>query len=229
MNKKQSIKKSILARRTASILLYASSLVAAVTHAGNKKLYDKLNLKALNLKYEVFNYAMKGMDKINPPNKKYLAINDYSQHSSKKRFYLINLETQRVELNDYVAHGKHTGTNGHATKFSNIDGSKQTSLGFYLTGKPYYGSNGLSLKLKGLERGINDNAMSRYIVMHGAPYVSDNFVNKHGRIGRSWGCPAISLGEIKGVIDKIEGGTLMLSYSDRSDYLQKSRFASFGG
>ncbi|MCY4043611.1 MAG: murein L,D-transpeptidase catalytic domain family protein [Cellvibrionales bacterium] len=217
-------KKPKLAKHSASWLVILSSMVPHLSHASNKKLYEKLNLKSLNLKYEVFDYAMKGFDEINPPNKKYLAINDYSQHSSKKRFYLINLETQKVEINDYVAHGKHSGVNGHTKRFSNTENSKQTSLGFYLTDKPYYGGNGFSLKLKGLEPGINDNAMKRYIVMHGASYVSDTWVDKHGRIGRSWGCPAISQSNIKEVINKIEGGTLMLSYSDKSDYLNKSKY-----
>lgn len=213
-----------LAKHSASWLVILSSLIPHFSHASNKKLYEKLNLKSLNLKYEVFDYAMKGFNEINPPNQKYLAINDYSQHSSKKRFYLINLKTQEVEINDYVAHGKHSGFNGNTKSFSNVENSKQTSLGFYLTDKPYYGGNGLSLKLEGLEPGINDNAMKRYIVMHGASYVSDTWVDKHGRIGRSWGCPAISKGNIKEVIDKIEGGTLMLSYSDKSDYLNKSKY-----
>ena len=229
MKKRKIFKPRKVFKRSARFILYMMSLISAFSHAGNKKLYEKLNLKDLNLRFEVFDYAMNGFDEINPPNTEYLVINDYSQHSSQKRFYLINLKNQEVELNDYVAHGKYTGNNGEAMRFSNKDGSKQTSLGFYLTDKPYYGSNGFSLKLKGLEQGINDNAMSRYIVMHGASYVSDDFVEKHGRIGRSWGCPAISKGEVSGVISKIEGGALMLSYSDKSDYLTKSAYARVGG
>ena len=190
-----------------------------------KNCTKKLDLQKMNMDYKVFDHAMQGFNKINPPNQKYIVINDYSQSSSNKRFYLINLLDQTVELNDYVAHGKNTG-GLEATDFSNVVNSKKSSLGFYLTGNSYYGSNGYSLRLKGLEEGINDNAMERAIVMHGASYVSDKFVTQYGRVGRSWGCPAISTTEINGVIGKIEGGTLMLSYSDSdsTDYLAQSDF-----
>lgn len=193
-----------------------------------KALYRDLGLAEMKLDYKVFNFAMKGFHKVNPPNKNYLVIHDYSQHSKEKRFYLINLQDKKVEINDYVAHGKNTGL-FEAKNFSNTVNSKQTSPGFYLTAAPYFGSNGHSLKLHGLEQGINDRAMERYIVMHGAPYVSDDFVKRHGRVGRSWGCPAISTKHIDDVIGKIKHGALVFNYVDTDEYHQNSHFIKGDG
>jgi hypothetical protein len=110
-----------------------------------------------------------------------------------------------------VAHGANTGE-AWAQRFSNVLGSKQTSLGLFLTGDPYVGDNGYSLRLHGLDRGVNDRAYERAVVMHGAPYVSDQFVREHGRIGRSWGCPAVSQEIARPLIETIRGGSLVYAY-----------------
>ncbi|HXT21183.1 MAG TPA: murein L,D-transpeptidase catalytic domain family protein, partial [Thermoanaerobaculia bacterium] len=111
-----------------------------------------------------------------------------------------------------------------ARHFSNKDKSLQTSLGLFRTVGTYQGGNGYSLKLDGLEPGFNDKASSRAVVMHGAPYVSEDFAKAHGRIGRSWGCPALSQQVAPKVIDTIKGGTLLFSYYPDQDWLSHSRF-----
>ncbi len=139
-------------------------------------------------------------------NKNYMTVIDMSQHSSKKRMYVINMRTGSVATYQ-TSHGKGSDTNndGYAERFSNTPGSNATSLGFYLTGPTYYGSNGLSLRMHGLES-TNSNAYSRAVVMHGADYV------KPGWTGRSWGCPAIERKYVNTLIPSLKGGTLMYIY-----------------
>ncbi|MGZ3768894.1 MAG: murein L,D-transpeptidase catalytic domain family protein [Bdellovibrio sp.] len=142
-------------------------------------------------------------------NKKFAVIIDYSKPSSTRRLYFMNLETGTVEKY-FVAHGVNTG-NDVASKFSNKMDSKQTSLGFFLTGSTYVGSNGESLHLYGLEKS-NDKAFERDIVMHGAEYVSMDFLNKYGRMGRSWGCPAVSKEINKKLLPAIKDGAILYAY-----------------
>lgn len=142
-------------------------------------------------------------------NKNYAVIIDYSRPSSEKRLFLLNLNTGAV-YRYYVAHGLNSGEND-AESFSNIPDSKKTSLGFYLTGSEYFGTHGNSIHLYGLERS-NDRAFERTIVMHGAPYVSTQFLDKYGRMGRSWGCPAVSKETIQQLIPVIKNGTVVYAY-----------------
>lgn len=141
-----------------------------------------------------------------------LTIIDYSLPSTQPRLWVLDLERGEVLYHELVAHGSGTGDN-YATRFSNLPDSRQTSLGLFLTGGTYEGGNGYSLKLKGLDEGVNDRAEARHIVIHGAWYVSAEHARRQGRIGRSWGCPALSLASARPVIDRIKGGSFVFSYS----------------
>jgi hypothetical protein len=144
----------------------------------------------------------------------YAFIIDFNQHSKNKRGYLLNLKNGSVESYQ-VSHGKGSDRNhdGHADSFSNVDGSHKSSLGLYITAETYNGKHGLSLKLDGQE-GTNDNARSRYIVMHGASYMSKAFINQHGKAGRSQGCPAVNNSVRTDLINKLKGGSLYYIHKD---------------
>lgn len=149
-------------------------------------------------------------------NERVLTIIDYNQPSVKKRLFVIDVERNRLLASSLVAHGKNSGQN-QAIRFSNVPGSFKSSLGFFVTDRTYQGKHGYSLRLRGLERGINDNALMRNIVIHGAGYVSTDFIRQHGRLGRSLGCPALPLSQSREVIDLIKGGSCLFIYrSDRS-------------
>src|SRR5215210_1557921 len=141
-----------------------------------------------------------------------LTLIDYSLPSTQPRLWVLDLEHGRVLFHELVAHGAGSGDN-YATRFSNVKDSRQTSLGLFLTSGTYEGGNGYSLKLQGLDRGLNDRAEERHIVMHGAWYVSPEHARGHGRLGRSWGCPALSEQVAPSVIDTIKGGSFIFSYS----------------
>lgn len=152
-----------------------------------------------------------------------LTVIDYSIPSSQPRLWVFDLESGSLLFEELVAHGKNTGEK-YATDFSNTYGSLQTSLGLFLTKNTYHGANGYSLRMEGLDKGFNDKAMERAIVFHGAPYVSQDWVKKHGRIGRSWGCPAVSNGVAKKVIDTIKGEQFLFSYYPDQKWLKESEF-----
>ena len=152
-----------------------------------------------------------------------LTVIDYSKPSSEKRLWVYDLRSRELVFQELVAHGQGSGAN-MATQFSNEDGTHRTSLGLFVTDDTYVGKNGYSLRLNGLDRGINDNARDRAIVMHGAPYVSDEFVKSTGRLGRSWGCPAVSELVARKMIDTVKGGGLVFSYYPDSQWLKSSRF-----
>jgi hypothetical protein len=154
-----------------------------------------------------------------------LTVIDYSLPSTAKRLWVFDVKDGKVLYNELVAHGKNTGDN-FARRFSNKDGSLQTSLGLFRTAGTYVGGNGYSLKLNGLERGYNDQAERRSVVIHGAPYVSEAFAAAHGRIGRSWGCPALSQAVAHELIDTIKGGSLVFSYFPDQDWLEHSQFVA---
>ena len=137
-----------------------------------------------------------------------LTVIDYALPSTKPRLWVLDLAHGRVLFRELVAHGSGSGDN-YATRFSNLPDSHQSSLGLYLTGDTYTGGNGYSLKLRGLDPGVNDLAESRYIVMHGAWYVSAEHARAHGRLGRSWGCPALPPESAGPVIDAIKDGSFV--------------------
>ncbi len=188
-------------------------------------MYDSLRLNLLGLSQQTFEYAMKGFDYLLKAGKvtsdKIISIIDFSQPSSKKRLFVIDLNSYKVVFNTYVAHGVNSGKE-YASQFSNTPESNKSSLGFYETLDTYNGKNGYSLQLQGLENGINDNAGKRAIVIHGANYVSEDYIGEQGYIGRSWGCPALPEKLSKPIIDKIKNGTCLFIYSANTNYINRS-------
>jgi L,D-transpeptidase catalytic domain len=152
-----------------------------------------------------------------------LTIIDYSRPSVERRLWVFDMSDGNLLFRELVAHGRNTGEN-MATQFSDAMNSRQSSIGLFVTADTYVGSNGYSLRLDGLERGFNANARERAIVMHGAPYVDGNLAAMQGRIGRSWGCPALREAVARDVIDTIRGGGVIFSYYPDSDWLKSSRF-----
>ncbi|NTU57411.1 MAG: murein L,D-transpeptidase catalytic domain family protein [Chlorobiaceae bacterium] len=146
---------------------------------------------------------------------------DFDRPSVNERFYIIDIVKGKILHSALVAHGKGSGENV-ATRFSNKPGSNKSSVGFYLTENTYIGKNGYSLVLKGLDHGINDKAANRSIVIHGADYVSEDYIRRHGRLGRSQGCPALSMESYQQVIDLIKEGTCLFIYHNGRDYASRS-------
>jgi L,D-transpeptidase catalytic domain len=188
--------------------------------------YDSMHLDEMGLSEQAFNYAMKGFNYLVQQGKvakdNIISIADFSLPSSKKRLFVIDLDNYRVLFNTYVAHGVNSGRE-YAKQFSNTPSSYQSSLGFYETRQTYIGEHGYSLKLDGLEKGINDNAYSRAIVIHAADYVNESFIRSQGYIGRSWGCPALPEKLHKPIIDKIKNGSCLFIYSTDNAYLKRSK------
>ncbi len=189
-------------------------------------LYEQLDLSAMGLSKEAFTYALAGFKKLVAVGKiqkeNILSILDFSLPSGKKRFFVIDLNTNELLFHTYAAHGKQSGKN-MATQFSNKPNSNKSSLGFYITGKTYQGKHGTSLRLEGEEKGFNDNALSRGIVMHSASYVNESVIAQQGFIGRSQGCPALPTNIYKPVIEKIKNGTCLFIYSPDKYYVSHSK------
>lgn len=176
-----------------------------------------------DLSFDIFEKAMTGMQKIGEiPNKKILTIVDYSKSSAKKRFFVIDLEKRNVLYRSIVAHGKNSG-DYEAKSFSNKPGSLKSCLGFFVTAETYNGKYGYSLCLDGLEPGINDNARKRAIVIHGADFVTSAVIKEYGRLGRSYGCPALPLNLSKQIIDKISEGSCVFIYGNDPEYFKNSK------
>jgi hypothetical protein len=152
-----------------------------------------------------------------------LTVIDYSIASTEPRLFVFDMGRKKLLFRELVAHGKNSGGN-FASNFSNEHGSLTTSLGLFVTADTYVGSNGYSLRLRGLERGVNDNAWDRAIVMHGAHYVSSMAIKALGRLGRSWGCPAVRSEIARTLINTIRGGTPVFAYYPDRNWLQTSRF-----
>jgi hypothetical protein len=188
--------------------------------------YDSMHLENMGLSKTAFSYAMKGfnylVEKGSLAKDNIISIVDFSKPSSQKRLFVIDLNNLRVLYNTYVAHGVNSGKE-YANQFSNRPESNKSSLGFYETKNTYLGGNGYSLRLQGLERGINDNAEKRDIVIHGAGYVDEALIRSQGYIGRSWGCPALPEKLHKPIIDKIKNGSCLFIYSTDNSYLKKSK------
>ena len=157
-----------------------------------------------------------------------LAVIDYSKPSTERRLWVFDLASARLLYDEHVAHGRGSGEN-LATSFSNTDGSHQTSLGLYTTAETYMGGNGYSLRMDGHEPGWNDNARNRLIVMHGAPYVNPLQARVQGRLGRSFGCPAVRPEVAKPMIDTLKQGQLVFAYAKNDKWLKGSRFLGCNG
>ena len=189
-------------------------------------IYDELELNRAGLSEDAFKYAMKGYDYLKTKgkiiNEDIISIVDFTKPSSQKRLFVIDLKNCKTIFNTYVAHGQGSGEE-FASRFSNIPESYQSSLGFYITSDTYVGKNGYSLRLNGLEAGINNRADERAIVMHGAPYVSESYIRSKGYIGRSWGCPAVPEKLCKPIIEKIKNGTCLFVFGKNKKYIKHSR------
>ncbi len=193
---------------------------------GLHELYAALNLSGKQLSSEVFELALKGYRKLESDgklrNSSILTIIDFSQSSKSKRLYVIDLLHKTLLFNTYVAHGRNTGDE-YATHFSNKSGSYQSSLGFYITGEEIRGASvGLSLLLDGVEKGFNDNALKREIIIHGAAYATESFIRRTGRLGRSFGCPSLPPEWIRPVVETIRKGTCLFIYHKDENYISHS-------
>ena len=189
-----------------------------VSHLSQKA--PALNKKVLKLALTAYKKASaKGSVK-----KQVLTVIDYSLPSSKQRMWIFDVRKERLLYNTYVAHGQNSGMT-IPNHFSNKPSSKATSLGTYVTRGTYMGSKGYSLNLQGLEKGFNDNAFSRRVVIHGAWYVEPDFIKKAGRAGRSWGCPSIAKTLAKPVINTIKGGSIVFAYYPDHNYLAHTGYA----
>jgi hypothetical protein len=176
------------------------------------------------MSYELFNSTVQGQKMIeNLKKKDIVTIIDYSKPSNEKRFFVIDLKKKQLLYMCLVAHGKNSG-DVIAKSFSNRQNSYKSSLGFFLASETYYGDHGYSLRLDGLEKGINDNARGRDLVIHGASYVSEEFIRKYGRLGLSWGCPALPPDISKEIIDKISDGSCVYINGDDTYYKENSVF-----
>ena len=140
-----------------------------------------------------------------------LMVIDYSKRSTERRLWVFDLKRGGLLFEELVAHGRNSGDD-RAVRFSNEPGSLMTSLGLFLTGDTYIGKHGLSLRLQGLEKGVNDNSLERAIVIHAADYVNEGLAQRSGRIGRSWGCPAVRPAISRKLIETVQGGALLLAY-----------------
>ena len=180
---------------------------------------SNLSPKVLKLSLTAYLKArQKGLD-----SKGVLTIIDYSKPSSERRLWVVDLNKEKVLFNTWVAHGKNSGQL-NATSFSDQNGSLKSSLGVFLTASTYVGGDGYSLRLQGLEPGINDNAYRRDVVIHGAWYVSQSVAEKYGQLGRSWGCPAVDEHLAKPIIDTIKNRTLVVAYYPDRNWLRNSTF-----
>ncbi|RYD54788.1 MAG: murein L,D-transpeptidase catalytic domain family protein [Sphingobacteriales bacterium] len=192
-----------------------------------KDVYSQIDFsKSKKLDFDVFQKAYHGYINLRnsgklSSDKDILTVCDFSKSSTAYRLWVIDLREKKVLINDYVAHGQGSGDE-FATMFSNTNSSHQSSLGFYVTGDTYVGKHGTSLRLHGMDKGFNNAAYERAVVIHGAAYVCDQFVAGQKRLGRSWGCPAVSDKIAGKMINTIKEGTCVFVYAPQKNYLQSS-------
>jgi hypothetical protein len=199
---------------TFSFHQYADQLYACVNE-------DSINVEAFNIALNGY-FSLLSENKLE--NKKYLTIVDMSMSANTERFFVIDMETQQLVHKSLVAHGRNSGEE-FATNFSNKGKSYQTSLGFYKTGETYDGRRGFSMKLDGLEYS-NNNARDRGVVIHGADYVSKQFIKDNVRLGRSLGCPALPTDSFKEAVDILKDGSCLFVYYPQKYYLTKSKLVN---
>ncbi len=188
----------------------------------SRLLYIEMQLDGI-VNYKAFAQAITGYNKISTKSNHIITLIDFSKPSTDERLYVFDIKKKKILHSSHVAHGRNSGGN-YATSFSNKPGSFQSSLGFFLTGNTYYGKHGNSLILKGLEKGINDKAKDRAIVIHGAAYADPSVIEGNGRLGRSLGCPALPHSVSNTIISTIKGGSLLFIYANDKDYIKQSSF-----
>lgn len=191
------------------------------------RLFERSGLNKMGLSMHAWATAFSGYLKLKADgmlkNARYLSIVDFSKHGGTRRFYVVDMQDTCVVFNTYVSHGRNSGDQ-YATRFSNNENSLMSSLGFFITGPTYKGQHGLSLRLLGQERGFNDRAEQRGIVVHGADYVSEATVQHQGYVGRSWGCPALPQELTEPVINTIRDGSAFFIYHQNERYHNSSTF-----
>ena len=201
--------------------IFSLSLFAEINFSNDFKLSIKKKFSDMDIKlmytelclndkvsFSCFNNAMHGLEKIED-----LDMVDYTKPSTEERLFIIDLRKKQLLISSLVTHGRGTG-DLYATKFSNKNNSYSTSSGFYLTGNIYNGKHGESLELYGLEKGKNDNARKRTIVMHSAYYANKAFAEKYGRLGRSKGCLALPTDLNTKIINLISGGVVLYIHTN---------------
>lgn len=225
-------KPSLATSNTKSAVIASSSLArpenvhdhATEVNTISSKLYENLRLDEKGLSRTALDAALQGYLTLQEQgtlrNDNLLTVIDFSQSSRKKRFYLLDVKNNKLLENTYVAHGKNSGVD-MAKSFSNVIGSEKSSIGFYVTEGTYAGKHGLSLKLSGLDKGYNDNAEARSIVVHGADYVNSGRVQS-AYMGRSQGCPALPMKSYSSIINQIKNGTALFVYYPDAEYLKNS-------
>ena len=188
-------------------------------------LYDSMKLGRTGLNEKAFEYAWRGYHNLlkqGKLKKSYvLTVCDFTQSSSSKRLYVIDVAHKKLLFNTYVSHGMNSGVE-YATSFSNRANSFKSSLGFFITSKTYFGRNGLSLKVKGLEKGYNDLAAKRHIVLHGSDYITPQYLKDNGEMGRSLGCAAMPNAMSPKIIKTIKNGSCLFIYHPTVNYLTHS-------
>ncbi|MEO5908160.1 MAG: murein L,D-transpeptidase catalytic domain family protein [Ginsengibacter sp.] len=207
-----------------TLVKISTSVLVDATNA-ELEIYDSLQLEDLGMSRQAFIEGVKGYNylraqgKLN--NNNILSIVDFSLPSTQKRLFVIDMENLKLLFNTYVAHGRNSGKE-FAEQFSNSPESNMSSLGFYITKQSYNGEHGFSLRLEGEEKGINDNAESRAIVIHCADYVSEKSIKALGYMGRSLGCPALPKKYTRPIIETIKDGSCLFVYSQSNNYLSQS-------
>lgn len=204
-------------------------LFAAAPALAGSSLLEKLQAQAPEADVRVLDLALHARDcaLASAPAARRLAVIDYSRPSTEPRLWVFDLESEQLLFTEHVAHGRGSGEN-IATAFSNREGSHQSSLGLFRTAETYHGGNGYSLRMDGLEPGVNDAARDRLIVMHGARYVNPLVATEQGRLGRSYGCPALRPEVAREVIDSLKQGQLVFAYYPDPDWLDGSPFLGCG-
>jgi len=204
----------------------SAPMISAALKEEASFLYDEIDLEDLGLSKQAFEYAYKGYQyllqrhMISKTN--VISICDFSQSSRSKRLYVIDLEEKKVLINTFVAHGRGSGAE-FAKSFSNSQRSHKSSLGFYITDRTYYGDHGLALRINGVEKGFNDRASRRNIVVHGSRYVGDDFLQDNPFNGRSFGCPAVPFDDCDNVVETIKDGSCFFIYHPSKKYLTRSK------
>jgi len=214
--------------------LHLSSFTGSPVPASNEEitltLYQAIDFKGEKPDFDLFYKGMSGYFELKNSKKlsnkkEILTLIDFRKSANEKRMWVIDLQNKKTLYYSLVAHGRNSG-DVYATKFSNVPNSNQSSLGFYVTGHTYIGKHGTSLILHGAEEGINHLAQSRAIVMHGADYVSESYIKKVGRLGRSFGCPAVPMDTYQEIIKDVADGTCLFIYYPDDNYLSKTKFGN---
>lgn len=205
---------------SAATLSAATARKAAMSASWTAGSLGTLSADVFDLAIGAANCAVQSGAVANPTT---LTVIDYSKPSTEKRLWVFDLQSHELLYHELVAHGQGSGNN-LATVFSNEPETHRSSIGLFATRDTYVGKNGYSLRLKGLDVGFNDNALDRAIVMHGAPYVSDEFARAQGRLGRSWGCPAVRESVARELIDHVKGTGLVFAYYPDNNWLRSSRY-----